>query len=340
MAAGKDRHLVARDAIVAENSKIEWTDATWNVITGCSIKSPGCTNCYAMQLAGTRLKNHPSRAGLTQEVNGHHVWTGEVRFNERWLDQPLRWTAPRDIFVVAHGDLAHEDVPDAWLDSMFAVIALASHHRYQIVTKRPERLLRYLADPKTYQRVLNAARPLRAKRPRRLDGGISNPSAGWRHVIIMTSVEDQKRADERLDAMRQISWLGWRTGVSYEPAIGPVNWAGWEFIKWMISGGESGPRPSHPDWHRVTRDWCGLNSVPYYFKQWGSWAPHLDRERDDPDWRGDYTGMKRSDQFKFLNLAGGCGFHGDRLHVMKRIGKKAAGATLDGREHKEMPAHV
>ena len=93
---------------MADNSGIEWTGATWNPITGCSVVSPGCTNCYAMRLAGTRLRHHPSRTGLTQQTKAGHVWTGEVRFNEQWIDQPFRWKRPRDIFVCAHGDLFHD----------------------------------------------------------------------------------------------------------------------------------------------------------------------------------------------------------------------------------------
>ena len=92
---------------MADGTKIEWCDATWQIVTGCSIVSPGCTNCYAMRLAGTRLKDHPSRKGLTKIVNGNHVWTGEVRFNKQWLTQPLRWKRPRRLFVAAHGDLFH-----------------------------------------------------------------------------------------------------------------------------------------------------------------------------------------------------------------------------------------
>jgi protein gp37 len=125
---------------MSDNSHIEWTDATWNPITGCSILSPGCTNCYAMGLAGTRLRHHPSRAGLTREVNGHHVWTGDVRLNEQWLTQPLQWSRPRMIFVCAHGDLFHESVPDEWIDRVFAVMALCPQHTFLVLTKRSARM--------------------------------------------------------------------------------------------------------------------------------------------------------------------------------------------------------
>src|SRR3954464_7684352 len=107
---------------MADGTHIEWTDATWNIVNGCSVLSPGCTNCYAMKLAGTRLKHHPSRAGLTIDTKAGPVWNGEVKFNAEWLLQPLRWRRPRKIFVCAHGDLFHEKVTDAQLDQVFAVM--------------------------------------------------------------------------------------------------------------------------------------------------------------------------------------------------------------------------
>ncbi len=120
---------------MSDKSHIEWTDATWNPITGCSVLSPGCTHCYAMKLAGTRLRNHPSRAGLTTDSKAGPVWTGEVRFNAQWLLQPLGWSKPRMIFVCAHGDLFHDDVPVEWIDKVFAVMALAPQHTFQVLTK-------------------------------------------------------------------------------------------------------------------------------------------------------------------------------------------------------------
>jgi protein gp37 len=129
---------------MADGTKISWSEATWNIITGCSMVSPGCTNCYAMRLAGTRLQHHPSRAGLTHETDRGPVWTGEVRFNEEWLTQPLKWKKPRLIFVCAHADLFHEAVPDEWIDRIFAVMALAPQHTFQILTKRPERMRKYM----------------------------------------------------------------------------------------------------------------------------------------------------------------------------------------------------
>lgn len=132
---------------MADKTHIEWTDATWNPITGCSVISPGCTNCYAMRLAGTRLKHHPSREGLTAPSNAGPVWNGKVRLNRQWLYQPMEWKSPRMIFVCAHGDLFHEDVPDDWILDVFTIMAIAHQHTFQVLTKRADRMQDFLSRP-------------------------------------------------------------------------------------------------------------------------------------------------------------------------------------------------
>lgn len=230
---------------MADNTKIEWTDATWNPITGCSIVSPGCANCYAMKLAGTRLKHHPSREGLTRDSKAGPVWTGEVRFNAEWLDQPLRWTKPRMIFVCAHGDLFAEGVPDEWIDQVFAVMALCPQHTFQVLTKRPERMREYLRgerDSRVASRVTDY--PIRDKAMmqrmlREIDDAwpvIPEGDPEWPdglrirrwplpNVWLGVSVEDQRRADERipilLDTPAAIRW------ISAEPLLGPVDLEPW-----------------------------------------------------------------------------------------------------------------
>lgn len=215
---------------MAANTKIEWTGengATWNPITGCSIVSPGCTHCYAMALAGTRMKHHPSREGLTQPSKAGPVWTGEVRFNEQWLDQPLRWKTPRMIFVVAHGDLFGEAVPDEWIDRIFAVMALAPQHTFQVLTKRPERMRAYLrsifeGDGEAFARFALTEVPHPAGTRSLVDlmdvDGFIKP---LRNVWLGVSVEDQTRADERipilLDTPAAIRW------ISAEPLLGELN---------------------------------------------------------------------------------------------------------------------
>ena len=227
---------------MADNTAIEWTDATWNPITGCSVVSPGCTNCYAMRLAGTRLKNVASRKGLTKPTKAGPVWTGEVRFNAAELLKPLSWLRPRKIFACAHGDMFHPDVPDEWIDRGFAIMAVSYRHIYQVLTKRSDRMRRYLLDPATPERIwalVDAAEPFR-------DAYLNKVGAQYRgrewplgNVWLGVSVEDQARADERRADLKALAALGWPTWVSYEPALGGVDWTGWEFLRWLISGGES-----------------------------------------------------------------------------------------------------
>jgi protein gp37 len=205
---------------MADGTAIEWTDATWNPITGCAVVSPGCTNCYAMKLAGTRLRHHPSRAGLTRDTKAGPVWTGEVRFNEQWLLDPLRWTKPRRIFVCAHADLFGEDVPDEWIDRIFAVMALAPQHQFQVLTKRAERMRAWFS-PDRYRRHARAERirkQMQIIRPGRI-GGL--PEWPLLNVWLGVSVEDQARADERIPHLlatpAAVRWL------SCEPLLGPVD---------------------------------------------------------------------------------------------------------------------
>lgn len=241
---------------MADHTKIEWTDATWNPITGCQIVSPGCTNCYAMKLAGGRLQHHPSRAGLTQESKSGPVWTGEVRFNREWLTQPLQWTKPRMIFVCAHGDLFADGVEDEWLDQIFAVMALAPNHVFQVLTKRPEKMRAYITDERAYGRILEAAAALRADRPYLGDIPISDPRhAGfWTQLWLGVSVEDQPRAEQRipilLDTPASIRW------ISAEPMLGEVDWKRW------LPAGRRAIRPNGepfiaPHFYMIRCERCG-----------------------------------------------------------------------------------
>jgi protein gp37 len=290
---------------MADGTHISWTEATWNPITGCSVLSPGCVPCYAMQLAGTRLRNHPSRAGLTTMAKTGPVWNGEVRFNEQWLDQPIRWTRPRRIFVVAHGDIGHENVPDSWIAKIFSVMVEAPQHEYQVLTKRIDRIAALLDGPKYHSEW--------------------HPKLWHRSVLpnalIGTSVESQPYADLRRPHLERLAERGWRTWVSYEPALGPVDWSGWQFIRWLVSGGQSSQgsqvaKPSHPDWHRAARDFCAVRGIPYHFKQWGEWAPA----------HNELLG-----EMQFVHA------FDDGTRVGK-FGKKQAGAVLDGVEHRAFPA--
>jgi protein gp37 len=293
---------------MSDNTKIEWTDATWNIITGCSVVSAGCKNCYAMKLAGTRLKHHPSRAGLTIDTKNGPVWNGEVRFNQQWLDQPLRWSKPRMIFVCAHGDLFHESVPDEWIDKVFAVMALAKQHVFQVLTKRPERMRSWLTKTTMAVNDINPAALVNFFP--NIAASIAHPQANITfplpNVWIGVSVENQEAADKRipilLDTPAAVRW------ISAEPLLGPVDltpkadmtyqrlseWYGpngfdptgsqprkdrrngyFPRLDWVVVGGESGDgtRPMHPDWALSLRDQCAAAGVPFLFKQWGDWRP-------------------------------------------------------------------
>ena len=339
----------------------EWTDATWQPITGCSVIGPGCTNCYAMTLAGTRLRHHPSRAGLTRDTKAGPVWTGEVRFNEQWLDLPLRWKLPRRIFVCAHGDLFHEAVPDEWIDRVFAVMALAPQHTFQVLTKRARRMrdyCRYAASRVTAAAFAYWCQRLRIDnhreyKPAQLKWPLPN-------VWLGVSVEDQPRADERIPllldtpaAKRFISAEPLLSGIDLREYL--VDWAtGWMLtpkpaIDWVIVGGENGPgaRPMHPAWARSLRDQCQAAGVSFLMKQWGEWI-------DSDLWFaklaingvrfpvGDYlqTGKHLTwDEAARLAAATNCRDveHQSDGTTLIRVGKRASGRLLDGRIWAEFP---
>jgi protein gp37 len=280
---------------MADGSSIEWTDATWQITTGCSVVSPGCTNCYAQQLAGTRLRHHPAREGLTSDSKAGPVWNGQVRFNEQWLEQPLKWKRPRKIFVSAHGDLFHEAIPDEWIDRVFAVMALAPQHTFQVLTKRAERMrdyVRWVIDNRqrfTKWAANGAAIARDVGRER-----TAPPRWPLPNVWLGVSVEDQVRADERIPLL--LDTPAAKRFISAEPLLGPIDLGHLRAsaatynalaglyqdidatvectaLDWVIVGGESGPhaRPMHPDWARSLRDQCRAAGVPFFFKQYGNW---------------------------------------------------------------------
>ncbi|MEV5021380.1 phage Gp37/Gp68 family protein [Sphingobium sp. LMA1-1-1.1] len=336
---------------MADGTKIEWTDATVNAINGCSVVSPGCTNCYAMRLAGTRLKHHPSRAGLTTDSKAGPVWNGEVRLNEGQLLQPLRWAKPRRIFWNAHGDMFHPAVSDEWIDRCFAVMALTPQHIHQVLTKRADRMRDYFSSA-TQFRWISQMKLIAKDFPR---PQIVHPTSGGallqtkdqalENVWLGVSVEDQARADERIPHLlatpAAVRWL------SCEPLLGPVRldrihetfddglahswesclngkrfdiWGegendGHPKVDWVVVGGESGKgaRPMLADWARSLRDQCSEAGTPFFFKQWGAYLP---------------CGQ--------LNGDGGLWTNGSDHALLTT--KSFAGRYLDGVQHDGMPA--
>lgn len=276
---------------MVDNSKIEWCDATWNIITGCTPISPGCQNCYAMRMAGTRLKHHPSRTGLTR-LDCRPVWTGEVRFNQEWLLAPLRWIKPRKIFVCAHGDLFHENVPDDWLDKVFAVMALCGQHTFQVLTKRNERMADYFSRPGVEVRIgleafdICLSEKERTKCRSRIGNGLMMKSTDihpgalsvWPlpNVWLGVTVENQEMAENRIPVLLQTS--AYMRFVSIEPMLGKIDLnadlglhGGPGQLDWVIVGGETGLdcRMPNPEWVRSLQERCAQAGVPFFFKGWG-----------------------------------------------------------------------
>ncbi len=230
---------------MASNTHIEWTDATWNPVTGCTKISPGCKHCYAERLA-KRLK----AMGQANYCNGF-----EVTLQPQMLELPLRWKAPKRIFVNSMSDLFHDEVPDSYIMRVFDIMVRAHWHQYQVLTKRSERVL-----------------TLSKKLP-------------WAPQIWMgVSVENEKYAF-RIDNLR-------KTGahikfLSLEPLLGPLHKLNVKGIDWAIVGGESGPgaRPMDPSWVTDLRDQCLRAGVPFFFKQWGGVQKRkAGRELDGRTW--------------------------------------------------------
>lgn len=221
---------------MSDKSAIEWTDATWNPVTGCTQVSPGCDHCYALTFA-ERFRGVP----------GHHYEQGfDLRLWPERLDLPLRWRRPRRIFVNSMSDLFHRDVPDEFVESIFKTMAQADWHVFQVLTKRPDRMMRLL------QRA-----------------------SWWRpmpHIWLGTSIE-LDRFQWRVDKLRQtpadVRFL------SAEPLLGPLESLDLDGIHWVITGGESGRghRPVDPQWVRDIRDQCLLAGVAFFHKQWGGPTP-------------------------------------------------------------------
>ena len=239
---------------MSDNTHIEWADATLNYVNGCSLASPGCTNCYAMRLAGTRLKHHPSREGLTVDTKAGPVWTGEVRCHELALIQALKWKRPRRIFWNAHGDLFHDNVSDAWIDRLFAVCALTPQHTHMILTKQAGRMREYMTAIETRPEQFGAALAEVV-----MSGGMSREhgldaieAMAWPlpNVWLGVSVEDQIRADERIpDLLATPAAVRF---LSCEPLLGPIDLLKWFDPTGACCGGEPEYRcdncPSDASW--------------------------------------------------------------------------------------------
>lgn len=315
---------------MSERSSIEWTDVTWNPVVGCTKVSAGCENCYAMRMSH-RLAAIPATAkdygGLTRMVNDRPDWTNRVRCLPERLELPFGWKNHRCILVSSMSDLFHPDVPEDFIDRVFAVMALCPRHVFHVLTKRPERMREVVHRlARSISPLENAARAMGYTF--RWEGISLLPwPISW--IWLGVSVEDQATADQRipilLDTPATVRF------VSYEPALeavdlqyaafnGADSLSALEGLHWFIAGGEFGPhaRPSHPDWFRAVRDQCQVARVPFFFKQWGEWIgsgefpPGLS-----------LSGMEKAEEVDNT--------------MMFRVGKRAAGRLLDGRTWDEYP---
>ncbi len=221
-------------------TSIEWTDATWNPIAGCTIVSPGCSNCYAMRMAA-RLEAMGTEkyVGLTRRSGGRAVWTGKVKLDRSGLAAPLRWRKPRMVFVNSMSDLFQEKVSAGFVRQVWDVMAQAHWHTFQILTKRPERMAMLCKDI-----------PL------------------LHNVWLGTSVENADYVS-RLEELRRVKAAV--RFVSFEPLIGSVGVANLTGIDWAIVGGESGPRarPMDRQWVNEIQLACRKSGTAFFFKQWG-----------------------------------------------------------------------
>jgi protein gp37 len=223
-------------------SDIEWTEATWNPIAGCAVLSPGCTNCYAMRMAARlQAMGMAKYAGTTRKSGNRHVWTGRVNLDMATLAAPLAWKKPQRIFVNSMSDLFQDRAEEAFVRQVWRVMEQAYWHSFQVLTKRPERMLKILSKS-DFPKLAN--------------------------VWLGTSVESEEYLT-RIDLLRQVPARV--RFISFEPLLGPIvdpNLAG---IDWAIVGGESGPRARVMKewWVEQLQDACVKHGVAFFFKQWG-----------------------------------------------------------------------
>lgn len=284
-------------------TKIEWAEEVWNPVTGCTKVSPGCKNCYAERMS----KRLAGRFGYPADDSFR------VTLHRSNLYRPLNRNKPRRIFVCSMGDLFHEDVPFSFIAQIYSVMALENRHTYMVLTKRPQRMKRFIEwyiERSFVERVCDVTF-----------------TGAFCHVMHGVTAENQDQANARIPVLLSIPAA--KRFVSIEPMLGPVDLlkcydkrthvthsmactAG--TLDLVICGGESGPgaRPVHPEWVRGVRDQCKEAGVPFFFKQWGEWVE-------------DRKGLYGKENMIFGNT------------VVHRVGKKAAGRMLDGKEYLEWP---
>lgn len=350
---------------MGDRTHIQWTDATWNPVTGCTKISDGCRHCYIDRCVPFRMQGRrfTSPDGDSTAIG---ATTGTVLHPDR-IDQPIRWMKPRRVFVCSLADLFHADVPDAHIADVFAVMLVANQHTFQVLTKRPARMRAMLTSSVFHGEVLARATA------RSADACLTWPLP---NVWVGVTAETQEWADIRIPTLLETPAAV--RFLSCEPLLGPIDLSGLmqcfhcktthkfgvcdgaavpygalskRRIDWVIVGGESGPgaRPMHPDWARSLRDQCTSAAVAFHFKQWGEWAPSGEDTTAPPwtglpQWHPDFdTRVIQPDSRneRELWLPTTSPSHPRMTHViMRRIGKRAAGRELDGRTWDEYPTAI
>lgn len=293
---------------MADHSAIEWTDATWNPVRGCSRVSTGCRNCYAERMAARWSGEGQPYKGLAWMSPTGARWTGRVQLVPELLEVPLRWRRPRRIFVNSMSDLFHEALPFETVARVFDTMRLAPWHTFQVLTKRPSRMRDFVQHLRTTSTL-----------PGLVDGDPTAALASSHpNVWLGVSVEDKRVAAERVPLLLDTSAA--RRFLSCEPLLGPLDLTPWlsvpNGLHWVIAGGESGKgaRAMDPAWVRSLRDQCQAVGVPFFFKQWGDWAEATERDR----------------RLRPIITDSGA--------RVVRVGKARSGRLLDGRTWDESPA--
>ncbi len=362
---------------MGDKTKIEWTDATWNPLRGCSRVSEGCRNCYAESVAHRFSEPGMPHEGLTRIVNGHPAWTGEVRMIPELLDQPLRWRKPRRIFVNSMSDLFHENVPDYFIDRVFGVM-WACHvcdrqHVFQILTKRAKRMRDYMMQDRRAQWARAAAFVAGGYDPDGMFDDIANLQGPHPRIWLGVSAENQPAADERipllLDTPAAVRW------ISAEPLLEAVDVSRWldptgiecrdvcpdsSFViardveAVAVENGDI--RPICPHCGQIA-NWTGRGAGIDWIVAGGESGPHA--RPTHPDWLRSLRDQCKTAGVPFLFKQWGEFSPSRELHAagvisghqqhsfpwglcnpqMARVGKKLAGRRLDGVQHDEYPSN-
>lgn len=342
-------------------SKIEWTEKTWNPVTGCNKVSQGCKNCYAEVM-------HKRLMVLKPEKYAHPFLDGAFPHEESLL-LPLKWKKPTMVFVNSMSDLFHINVPFEFIDKVFAVMALTQWNTYQVLTKRPDRMLEYFNSRAIYHIVeatrfihnkISAPKFSKLKRFansirdefKPVDGSFPLPN-----VWVGTSCENQEVADERIPHLLEID--GPVRFLSCEPLLGKVDLSKWlnistpllpgakiyYAIDWVITGGESGSdaRPMHPEWPLLLRDQCKEAKVPFFFKQWGQYGngsyltSALNNNRVIVLNNGEMMEYSPLNESCELVKKYGRTWGSYSPCIMSKVGKKESGRTLDSYLYSQYP---